>query len=69
MPGFLKIDNNANIEWQKSIGGSDVDLAYNTIELNDQSVIVVGESSSSNGDIQENKGFSDLLIYKIITKI
>ncbi|RED50454.1 hypothetical protein [Seonamhaeicola aphaedonensis] len=60
----IKIDNNGNIIWQKSIGGTEVDLAYDAIELNDNSVIIIGESSSSNLDITENKGFSDLLIFK-----
>ncbi|MDO5972243.1 hypothetical protein Q4Q35_20790 [Flavivirga aquimarina] len=61
----FKIDANANIEWQKTVGGSDIDLAYDVIELSDETVIVVGESNSSNIDIPENKGFSDLLIFKI----
>jgi hypothetical protein len=61
----LKIDDVANIEWQKTIGGSDVDLAYDAIELNDKTVIVIGESSSNNIDLPENKGFTDLLIFKI----
>lgn len=60
----IKIDNNGYIIWQKSVGGTEVDLAYDAIELNDNSVIIVGESSSSNLDITENKGFSDLLIFK-----
>ncbi|WP_282134637.1 hypothetical protein [Seonamhaeicola maritimus] len=60
----IKIDSSSKIEWQKSIGGSDIDLAYDAIELNDKSVIVVGESSSSDIDILENKGFSDVLIIK-----
>ncbi|TXG36896.1 hypothetical protein [Seonamhaeicola maritimus] len=60
----IKIDSSSKIEWQKSIGGSDIDLAYDAIELNDKSVIIVGESSSSDIDILENKGFSDVLIIK-----
>lgn len=61
----FKIDTNANIEWQKTIGGSNVDLAYDAIELNDKSVVIVGESNSSDSDIIDNKGFTDLLIIKI----
>ncbi|MFS4482549.1 hypothetical protein ACKGJY_06000 [Hyunsoonleella sp. 2307UL5-6] len=61
----IKIKNNGNLEWQTSIGGSNVDLAFDVVELNDDSVIAVGESSSSNLDITENKGFTDLLIFKI----
>jgi hypothetical protein len=61
----LKIDANANLEWQKTIGGTDIDFAFDAIELDDKTVIVVGESNSSNIDIPENKGFTDLLIFKI----
>ncbi|TWO32134.1 hypothetical protein E1J38_009920 [Seonamhaeicola sediminis] len=60
----IKINNNGELLWQKNIGGTEVDLAYDVIELNDGSALVVGESSSSNLDIQSNKGFSDLLIFK-----
>ena len=61
----LKIDTNGNLKWQKSIGGSDIDLAFDAVELDNKTIIVVGESNSSNLDIPENKGFSDLLIFKI----
>lgn len=61
----LKIDANANLEWQKTIGGSEIDFAFDAIELNDKSIIVVGETSSNNLDIPKNNGFKDLLIFQI----
>lgn len=61
----LKIDANANLIWQKTIGGSEIDFAYDAVELNNKTIIAVGESSSSDSDISENKGFTDLLIIKI----
>jgi hypothetical protein len=61
----LKINSDANLEWQKTIGGTEIDFAFDAIELDDKTVIVVGESNSSNIDIPENKGFTDLLIFKI----
>lgn len=61
----LKLNSNADITWQKTIGGSEIDFGFDAVELNDQSVIVIGESSSNNGDIIENKGFSDALIIKL----
>jgi len=62
---ILKISSEGNQEWQKTIGGSQIDFLYDAIELNDQSYIGVGESSSNDGDIEANKGFSDLLIIKL----
>ena len=61
----LKIDLNGNLEWLKTIGGSNIDFAYDAVELNNKTVVAVGESSSNDGDLNENKGFSDLLIIKI----
>jgi hypothetical protein len=61
---FLKIDSNGALQWQKSIGGSNIDFAYDATQLNDGSFVIVGESASNDGDIQENKGFSDVLIIK-----
>lgn len=61
----LKLSNSGNLEWQKTIGGSNTDLAFDVTELSDGTIIVVGESNSSDIDIPENKGFSDLLIFKI----
>ena len=62
---IIKINSNGNIEWQKTIGGSEVDFFYEAVELTDGSIVAVGDSNSSNEDITENKGFTDLLILKI----
>lgn len=61
----LKIDSNADIQWQHTIGGSDIDFAYDATQLNDGTIVAVGDSNSSNADILENKGFTDLLLMKI----
>lgn len=61
----VKVNNNGQLVWQRTFGGSEIDFGYDAVELIDGSVILVGESSSSNGDLSENKGFSDLLIIKI----
>lgn len=61
----LKIDPSGNLIWQKTIGGSGIDLANDIVELNDYSIIVVGESNSNDKDVKENKGFTDLLIVKL----
>ena len=61
----LKIDIGGDIKWQKSIGGSETDFFYDSVELNDQTIVAVGNSNSYNEDINENKGFTDLLILKL----
>jgi len=61
----LKIDTNGDLQWETTVGGSDIDFGYSIAELNDASIILVGDSTSSDGDLIENKGFTDLLIIKI----
>lgn len=61
----LNTDIDGRLLWEKTVGGSNIDFAYDVTELSDGSVIAVGETSSNDGDITENKGFSDMLIIKI----
>ncbi|WP_243643611.1 hypothetical protein [Tenacibaculum sp. M341] len=61
----FKISSEGNLIWQKFIGGSKLDFLYDITELQDESIVAVGESTSNDLDIPENKGFSDLLIIKI----
>lgn len=62
---IIKVDSEGSTQWQKTVGGSEIDFLYDAIELNSKTIIAVGESNSSDGDIVENKGFSDGLIIKI----
>ena len=62
---IIRINGDGELKWQKSIGGSEIDFAYDAVELNNNSIIIVGDSSSSNFDITANNGFTDLLIFKI----
>ena len=62
---IMKIDANGNMQWQKTVGGSEIDFCYDAIELSNENIIAVGESSSNNQNILTNKGFSDLLIIKL----
>ncbi len=61
----FKIDTNGEIIWNKIIGGKGFDIANDVVELNDYSLIVVGESNSKDQDISNNKGYSDGVIIKI----
>ena len=62
---LIKINSEGVIEWQETAGGSEIDFLYDAVELNNRTIIAVGESNSADGDIPENKGFSDGLIIKI----
>ncbi|WP_439152549.1 hypothetical protein [Winogradskyella sp.] len=61
----VKVDDNGSLEWERTIGGSNIDFAYGVAELNDESVVAVGDTTSDDGDVIENKGFKDLLVIKL----
>jgi hypothetical protein len=61
----IKIDNQGNLLWQKSFGGSGFDLAFDAIETFNNHIIVVGETESNDYDIVNNRGIKDVLIINI----
>ncbi|MDT8412112.1 MAG: T9SS type A sorting domain-containing protein [Vicingaceae bacterium] len=54
-----------SIEWQKSLGGSGWDRAYSIEQTTDGGYIVVGYSSSTDGDVTGNNGNSDYWVVKL----
>lgn len=62
---IFKVDDNLNIEWSNTYGSSAIDVFYDVTELENNHVVAVGESNAADFDIQENKGFTDLLITKL----
>ena len=62
---IVKINAFGELLWETTVGGSEIDFAYDSVQLNNGTIIAVGETNSSNGDILENKGFTDVLIIKI----
>lgn len=62
---IVKVNSNGQLLWQRTFGGSEIDFGYDAVELLNGSTVLVGESSSANGDLSENKGFTDVLIVKI----
>jgi hypothetical protein len=61
----LKVDDFGSVQWEYTVGGSNIDFAYGVTELNDGAVVAVGDTASDDGDILENKGFSDVLLIKL----
>ena len=48
---ILKLDNTGNLQWQKCFGGSREETPNAIIQTNDGSYIVVGATSSNDGDV------------------
>lgn len=59
------LDPQGNVEFSRTLGGSDFDFGYAAEIAVDGSIWVAGSTESSDGEIIEQQGQSDLLIYKI----
>lgn len=61
----IKLDSLGNITWQKLLGGSAGDAAYAIEQTSDGGYVIVGPSSSNNGDVSGNNGSIDYWVVKI----
>lgn len=64
---FLEVDNKANskVYWQKTFGGSNIDIAQDFYQNNNNEIFIVGESQSSDYDVNINRGNNDLWMLKL----
>jgi len=62
---MFKTDENGQIISEFSIGGTDLDFAYDAIETNDGSIFLIGETASDNFPLINHKGGQDLVIAKV----
>lgn len=62
---LLLIDENGNLEFEKNIGGSNIDFGNKVMRTTENEILFVGSSLSNDGDIPVNKGNKDLLIFKM----
>ena len=62
---LVKLDVGGNIQWEKSLGGSDFEIAYSVQQTNNGGYIVAGSTSSTDGDVTENHGHGDYWIVKL----
>lgn len=59
------INEQGNLEFQISSGGSNLDFANHASEMVDGKIVAVGNTESNDGDITLNKGAKDFLVIKI----
>ena len=64
---ILKLSTNGDIEWQKTYGGSYIDILSNIKQTTDNKYIATGYTNSSDDDILNNQGDYDYLVIKIDT--
>jgi len=61
----VKLNDTGAIQWQKSLGGSNEDDAYDIRQTADGGYIVAGQSASNDGDVTSNHGSSDYWVVKL----
>ena len=61
----VKITSTGIIEWQRSLGGSDEDMAESIQQTSDGGYIVAGHTVSADFDVRVNKGSSDYWVIKL----
>ena len=62
---IVKIDSVGNLQWQKCLGGSGVDIAQSIIESSNGGYILTGLTQSNDGDVTINYGSSDCWVIKL----
>lgn len=61
----IKLNSNGEVEWQKTLGGSDNDGARAVAVALDGGSIVSGFTFSNDGDVSGNNGMADLWVVKL----
>jgi hypothetical protein len=62
---IVKLDGSGNLVWQKSLGGSGSDFAFDIKLVSGGGYIVVGQCNSVDGDITGNHGDWDFWVVKL----
>lgn len=62
---LVKVDDSGNLVWERSFGGSGIEISYDIANTLDGGYVVTGNTFSNDGDISENKGASDFWLVKV----
>ena len=62
---IVKLDSVGSMQWERSYGGTGVDIAYSIQQTKDSNYIIAGRSASADGDLTVNFGNADYWIVKI----
>lgn len=64
---ILKLDSTGEMQWQKSLGGSDYEDMFSIQQTADGGFIAAGSSSSNDGDVAGNHGDDDYWVVRLDT--
>ena len=61
----VKLDAGGTLQWQRTLGGSDIDHASDILQTIDGGYVMVGSTSSNDGDVSALHGFVDVWVVKL----
>ena len=61
----VKLAPDGSLQWQRSLGGIGIDMAYSIGQTSDGGYVVAGRSHSSDGDAAGAHGFDDAWVVKL----
>ena len=62
---MVKLDADGDLEWQRCLGGSGIEIAFGVRQISDGGYAVVGRSASNDGDVTGAQGFSDYWVVRL----
>lgn len=62
---IVKLNGTGLIQWQKCLGGTGADYAFDVEQTSDGGYVVLGVTSSNDGDVIGNHGASDYWVVKL----
>jgi len=64
----IKLDNLLELEWVKTFGGNQDDIAFSVVSTKDRGLVIVGKTNSTDNDFKRitNDGLEDLFILKLL---
>ncbi len=61
---LLKLSSDGTLEWDRSYGGSGIDVGFDLTSTND-GYLIIGETHSTDGMVSQNLGFGDIWLIKV----
>jgi len=62
---IIKLDNEGEVDWETTLGGSSNDFARSVVQTEDEGFVVTGVTLSADGDVSQNYGSGDAWIVKL----
>ena len=61
----VKISSTGDLEWERSFGGSGIEIAYDIAKTTDNGYVITGNTFSNDTDVSKNNGESDVWLIKL----